>query len=715
MAEPSGTQTRGPLARALVVAQDADDLSRAVAAVTGTVTNVATDGVTDEGGLHRALDEGGFDLVVSTPGVRWLPPGRLAAVVRARRPDTPLLELGPAAVGGPGADRKAPRRGANRRGPALPDPSEIVLQVEMQQSRSLRTRVESSGRRVASLIRTLKRQREVLDAIMANTGTQLAYLDRGFNFVRVNDAYAAGCRRTREELLGRNHFDLFPDAANEAIFRRVRDTGEGAAFRARPFTYADAPERGVTYWDWTLAPVFGDRHEVQGLVFSLVEVTREVLAAQERERLLAANREQREFLEQLLATAPVGIAVVRGPDHRYEFVNRAYRAIPGMPDTPIAGRTVAQVLPQADSAMAASRLDSVYLTGAPASDREIEVRDATGGAPTYWNMDAVPLRGPSGAVNGILILASEVTANVLARAQASELAARNRAILEHMREGLIIFDLAGNILTMNSKSLVLHGFADPGEPRQPVADYQQRFEVTYPDGRPMPIEEWPLRRVLRGETLDAAEARVRSLITGRAWIGSYSGTLIVDPATGEPQFGLLTLRDVTAEKESTQRLSRMTVALEQARNELEERVEARTSELATANEVLRYQADLLANVNDAVLATDADFRITAWNPAAETVLRLGAEPGPGPSRRGCLRLRPEPHLAGHPPLQRPVQRRVHPRAPGRQADRRGPSHHCPARRGLADQGLGERGQGRHPARGGRAGGSPPRRGAGDAP
>ena len=35
--------------------------------------------------------------------------------------------------------------------------------------------------------------------------------------------------------------------------------------------------------------------------------------------------------------------------------------------------------------------------------------------------------------------------------------------------------------------------------------------------------------------------------------------------------------------------------------------------------MLRYQADLLAHVKDAVIATDTDFRITAWNPAAEDV------------------------------------------------------------------------------------------------
>ena len=39
--------------------------------------------------------------------------------------------------------------------------------------------------------------------------------------------------------------------------------------------------------------------------------------------------------ERLLEAAPVGIAVLRGPDHRYELANPYYRGITGVPDTPM--------------------------------------------------------------------------------------------------------------------------------------------------------------------------------------------------------------------------------------------------------------------------------------------------------------------------------------------------------------------------------------------
>jgi PAS domain S-box-containing protein len=64
-------------------------------------------------------------------------------------------------------------------------------------------------------------------------------------------------------------------------------------------------------------------------------------------------------------------------------------------------------------------------------------------------------------------------------------------------------------------------------------------------------------------------------------------------------------------------LSAVTENLRQTHDELELRVQERTAELSKANEALRYQANLLANVNDAIIATDEQNMITAWNRAAE--------------------------------------------------------------------------------------------------
>ncbi len=113
----------------------------------------------------------------------------------------------------------------------------------------------------------------VLAALVSQTDAQLAYLDTSFVFVEVNEAYERGCGLPRAALIGRNHFDLFPNDENRRIFEQVVSTGRELRVVARPFEYVDQPERGITYWDWRLSPHTGAGGEVLGLVLSLVDTT----------------------------------------------------------------------------------------------------------------------------------------------------------------------------------------------------------------------------------------------------------------------------------------------------------------------------------------------------------------------------------------------------------------------------------------------------------
>ena len=64
---------------------------------------------------------------------------------------------------------------------------------------------------------------------------------------------------------------------------------------------------------------------------------------------------------------------------------------------------------------------------------------------------------------------------------------------------------------------------------------------------------------------------------------------------------------------------------EEVRDELEERVSERTAELTETIKALSFQASIVANVSDAVVATDADNRIALFNRAAEELYGAKAE------------------------------------------------------------------------------------------
>jgi two-component system cell cycle sensor histidine kinase/response regulator CckA len=148
-----------------------------------------------------------------------------------------------------------------------------------------------SAERVREMDLRLQEANNLMQLILGHTHIMTVYLDNRFNFIWVNQAYANACRQDPSFFPGKNHFDLYPHAENEAIFRQVVVTGEPYFVTGKAFTFPDQPERGVTYWDWSLVPVKNAADSVTGLVFTLSEVTERMRTEEERRALAEQNRQ----------------------------------------------------------------------------------------------------------------------------------------------------------------------------------------------------------------------------------------------------------------------------------------------------------------------------------------------------------------------------------------------------------------------------------------
>lgn len=180
-----------------------------------------------------------------------------------------------------GQDITERRLAEDTRAEALEQLDAANQELSARNAGAMREREKAEG-----LAEVLADERDLLQIVMENTPeANLVYLDPDFRFVMVNQTYADNCQMTKEELLGKDHFDLFPNEENEAIFTKVRDSGEAIEFKAKPFVYEYQPWRGVSYWDWTLTPVKDAKGNVSGLVFSLVDVTEDIRARQFSEAL----------------------------------------------------------------------------------------------------------------------------------------------------------------------------------------------------------------------------------------------------------------------------------------------------------------------------------------------------------------------------------------------------------------------------------------------
>lgn len=145
-------------------------------------------------------------------------------------------------------------------------------------------------------VQKLRERQRTLDGFFRHTITPLAFMDRDFNFIRVNDAYAGIEGRPPRDFRGINHFNLYPDPENHMIFSRVVQTKQPYRALSKPFTYACNPEQGESYWDWQLTPLMDKSGEVRFLVLNLQDVTKRQAALKNLEE---QTRQLRSLAHQL--------------------------------------------------------------------------------------------------------------------------------------------------------------------------------------------------------------------------------------------------------------------------------------------------------------------------------------------------------------------------------------------------------------------------------
>jgi PAS domain S-box-containing protein len=180
----------------------------------------------------------------------------------------------------------------------------------------LEIRVQERTTELANAYKKLKEQSRILEGFFTSTITPLVFLDRDFNFIRVNEAFAKACQREVSEFPGHNHFEFYPSEARK-IFEQVVETRKPYQAIARSFTFPDHPEWGTTYWDWNLTPILDDAGEVESLVLSLEDVTK-------RKRAEEAVKEERQRFNDVLEILPVYLVLLT-QDYHVPFANRFFR------------------------------------------------------------------------------------------------------------------------------------------------------------------------------------------------------------------------------------------------------------------------------------------------------------------------------------------------------------------------------------------------------
>jgi signal transduction histidine kinase len=157
------------------------------------------------------------------------------------------------------------------------------------------------------------------------------------------------------------------------------------------------------HFAFSYTPARDERGVVVGLFGVCVETTERVLS--ERRQAAATDR-QRKMFEQ----APGFITILHGPEHVFEFANRAYVRLVG--NRELLGRTVREAFPELADQGFFERLDRVYVTGERYVATHVPIRlGHAGAAPVERFLDFIyePMVNEEGRITGIFVEGHDVT------------------------------------------------------------------------------------------------------------------------------------------------------------------------------------------------------------------------------------------------------------------------------------------------------------------
>ncbi|WP_159477384.1 PAS domain S-box protein [Dyadobacter sp. 3J3] len=402
-------------------------------------------------------------------------------------------------------------------------------------------------------------------------------------FTMVNPFCGQLLGRSSDQLIGKPMLEILPELRGQGLdtlMEQVIATGVPYVAHETSVNVLRNGNLETIYVDLTYQPNIETDGSISGVLVIATHVTEQVKARKEIE-----SREAE--LRSIIANAPAAMGLFVGRDLVVQLPNQAFIDIVGKGSN-IAGKRLADIMPELENQAFLQILDDVYTTGTMFQSPGAQVNIVRNGVMTFnfYNITYSPLFDESGNVYAILDIAIDVTEQVKARQQILDSQHQLSGAIELAELATWSLDISAGRFSYSGRFMEWLGLE--------IDNISEKEAYNYvPDQHRQFVENAVKDVITPGSSgIYKNEHPIINRVTGRQLIIQTQARVFYD-SQGKPALLSGTALDVTEQRN-------IQISLEQL-------VQQRTEELETANEELTATNEELGAINEEFAATNDDL------------------------------------------------------------------------------------------------------------
>jgi PAS domain S-box-containing protein len=439
----------------------------------------------------------------------------------------------------------------------------------LKANETLEKRVREQTADLERVNEELCKKEEILNRIMNSSQDCIKILDLNAKLLYIN----AGGQNVMEicdasQVLGVNWLSFWKGddyiQAQKAIeSAKKREIGRFVGFCP---TGAGTPK----WWDVIISPILDD----QGRVEKLLSVSRDVTEQKKTEDELGQWK-------YLFEHASWGMTITT-LNQRFVTVNSAFAKMHGTTPEEWTGRPILDMFDEGSKALLSAVIEEVNEKGSVIYESIHVKKDGTK-FPVLTEVTAF-----KDCQGDLLFRAAnfhDLTRQKKMEEELQRHQAQLEAVVQAMTDGVMIFDMNGDTVFFNEAIERIYG-CQSSDLYKNLRDFAKTFEIIDINGKIILFEEWPICRVMRGESVPRCEYFGRIQMTGQKWFLSFTGKPILDDQ-GFQILAMIITRDITKEKAAEKILKESEEQFRTLANSLAKAVKARDEFLSIASHELK--------------------------------------------------------------------------------------------------------------------------------